>query len=72
MYFAPEPGIAKSEVRTDRFVLQNAAVAISAQISGNHVEEIEFRNLNVSGSAKPTRVLPFVLLLGDGTVLFCP
>ncbi|MFZ1133804.1 MAG: hypothetical protein WAN69_02585 [Candidatus Korobacteraceae bacterium] len=69
VYFAPEPGVAKSEVRTDRFVLQNAAVAISAQISGSHVEEIEFRNLNVSGSAKPTRVLPFVLLLGDGTVL---
>ena len=69
VYFAPEPGVAKSEVRTDRFVLQNAAVAISAQISGSHVEQIEFRNLNVNGSAKPTRVLPFVLLLGDGTVL---
>jgi hypothetical protein len=69
VYFAPEPGVAKSEVSLDRFVLQSAAVAISAQISGNHVDGVEFQNLILKSSAKPTRVLPFVLLLGDGTVL---
>src|SRR3974390_3867792 len=68
VYFSPDPGVAQVEVRPDGFALWNAALSMSGLILGGHVEGLEFRDLMVNGTAQE-RMLPFVLLLGDGSVV---
>jgi hypothetical protein len=69
VYFVPDPGVAKSELRRDGFALWNAVMSVSAQTSGDRMEGMEFRQLKGNGSSGTMRTLPFVLLLADGTVL---
>jgi len=68
VYFSPDPGVAQVEVRPDGFALWNAALSMSGRILGGHVEGLEFRDSMVNGTAQE-RMLPFVLLLGDGSVV---
>jgi len=68
VYFSPDPSVAKVEMRPDGFALWNAALSMSGRILGGHVEGLEFRDLMVNGTAQE-RMLPFVLLLGDGSVV---
>ena len=68
MYFAPVPGVSKTEVRADGFVLWNAVVSLRASVSGDRVEGLEFQPLNFRNVSQE-RLQPFTLLLGDGTVL---
>ena len=68
VYFAPVPGVSKTELRADGFVLWNAVVSLRASVSGDRVEGLEFQPLNFS-NVSHERLQPFTLLLGDGTVL---
>ena len=68
VYFAPDPGVAKAEMRADRFRVRNAVVAMSASIESGHVAEMEIEDEMVK-DASPERMLAFVLLLGDGSVV---
>ncbi|HVP55935.1 MAG TPA: enterotoxin [Candidatus Eisenbacteria bacterium] len=68
VYFAPDAGAPRSEVTSNGFVLWNTVVSLSASISGHRVEELEFQALNFHNAAQE-RILPFTLLLGDGSVL---
>ncbi len=68
VYFSPDPGAANVEVRPDGFLLHNAAVSLSGRVSGGHVQAPTFLNRMVGG-IQQVPMLPFALLLGDGTVL---
>ena len=68
VYFSPDPGAASAEVRPDGFSLHNAAVSLSGRVAGGYVETPAFLNRMVGG-IQPVPMLPFALLLGDGTVL---
>lgn len=68
VYFSPDPGVAHAEVAISGFTVRNAVVAMSAQMSGNHVDGLDFQQLNINGISV-AHMLPFVLLLGDGSVL---
>src|SRR5271165_117368 len=68
VYFSPDPGVAKVEMRPDGFVLWNATFSMSGRISDGQLEGLEFQDLMVNGTAHE-RMLPFVLLLGDGSVV---
>src|SRR5271169_3122913 len=68
VYFSPDPGAAKGEVRLDGFTLSNAAVSMSGRIVGGHVERLDFQNRMVGGNQQVS-MLPFALLLGDASVI---
>src|SRR6516162_7547071 len=68
VYFAPDPGVAQAEVRQDGFAVWNRAVSMSAVVADGRLDWLEFENRLVSGIS-PERLIPFVLLLGDGSVL---
>jgi hypothetical protein len=68
VYFSPDPGAATGEVRPDGFVVRNAAISMSARVSAGHVESMSYLNRMVGG-LQQVPMLPFALLLGDGTVL---
>jgi len=68
VYVVPDPGPARGEIEADGFVLRNASVSLSASVSGGHVESLEFKDL-IPNETAPQKMLPFVLLLGDGSVL---
>jgi hypothetical protein len=68
VYFAPDPGPAEGEVRQDGFALWNRAVGMSSVVTNGRLDWMEFQNRVMSGAA-PERLTPFVLLLGDGSVL---
>jgi len=68
VYFSPDPGVAKCKIRRDGFVLRNATVSLDASISGGQVDTLAFNNL-IPNETTPQKMLPFVLLLGDGSVL---
>ncbi len=68
VYFSPEPGAATVEVRPDGFVLRNSAVSLSGRVSDGHLETPAFLNRMVGG-IQQVPMLPFTLLLRDGTVV---
>jgi hypothetical protein len=68
VYFAPDPGVAQAEVRQDRFALWNRAVSLSTLVANGRLDRLEFQNRLVSGNSTEP-LIPFVLLLGDGSVL---
>ena len=68
VYFAPDPGIAKVEINREGFSVSNAVLSMSWRVAGGGVEGVEFRD-NLAHRVLPGQVLPFVLILGDGSVL---
>ena len=68
VYFAPDPGVVKGEIRPDSFVLRNNSVWLRVDMKSGRVEVLEFQNVMPKGSVSQ-HILPFVLLLGDGSVL---
>lgn len=68
VYFAPDPGATQADVREDGFALWNRAVSLSALVTNGHLDWLEFQNRLIRGTS-PERLTPFVLLLGDGSVL---
>ncbi len=68
VYFSPDPGLASVEVRPDGFAMRNAAVSLTALVSGGHLERLDFLNRMVGG-LQQVPILPFALLLGDGSVV---
>jgi hypothetical protein len=68
VYFAPDPGVARGKIQPNGFVMWNGGVSLSASFSSSHVDGLEFQTLIPNGIA-PQKALPFVLLLGDGSVL---
>src|SRR6516162_3820203 len=68
VYFAPDPGVAQAEVSQDGFALWNEAVSMSTLVANVRLNWLEFQNRLVSGTS-PEPLIPFVLLLGDGSVL---
>jgi hypothetical protein len=68
VYFAPEPGAASAEARPDDFRVQNAAVLLSGHISNGYLDRLAFQNRMVGG-IQQVPLLPFAILLGDGSVL---
>ena len=68
LYFSPDPGVARAEVRPNGFELHNAAVSLSGRVSGSHLERMDFQNRMVGG-IQQVPMLPFAFLLGDGSVV---
>ena len=68
VYFTPDPGVAQAEVRQDGFALWNRAVSMSTLVASGRLDGLEFQNRLVSGTS-PEPLIPFVFLLGDGSVL---
>jgi hypothetical protein len=68
VYFPFDPGIAKVEVSKGGFTLWNGAVSLGVSLSGGRFDSMEYQNLSGHNLAV-TQMLPFGLLLGDGTVL---
>ena len=68
VYFAPDPGAAKAEVRENGFALWNADLSLAASVSGGHLNTLEVQNLIPNGTT-PHQILPLALLLGDGSIL---
>jgi hypothetical protein len=68
VYFAPEPGVAKAEVNRDGFSIANHVLRMSWKNSVDGVHGLEFADA-IAHRATPAQPLPFVLLLGDGSVL---
>jgi hypothetical protein len=68
VFFAPDPGVAKAEIQPHGFAMRNAVLSLRASFSARGVDTLEFQSLIPNG-VPPQRILPFVLLLGDGSVL---
>ena len=68
VYFSPQPGTAKAELRRDGFTVRNDVLSFNVQISAGQVKVLQFRNL-MSRDAASVAILPFALLLGDGRIL---
>ena len=68
VYFAPSPGMASGQVQPDGFALRNAVLSLSAHLSAGRLERLDFQNRMVGG-LQQVPMLPFALLLGDGSVL---
>jgi hypothetical protein len=54
VYFAPDPGPAKAEIRANGFALWNGTLSIAALTSGGHVDEVQFQNLLGRGTSRNT------------------
>lgn len=68
VYFGGDPGFAKAESGREGFGLSNGALHLVVQVSGGRITGLEFANL-LARTDSLAAVLPFTLLLGDGTVL---
>jgi hypothetical protein len=68
VYFSPDPGVAKADLLADGFELRNAAVSLRGRVIGGHLEKLDFQNRMVGGMQQ-LPMLPFALLLGDGSVV---
>src|SRR5271169_6475833 len=68
VYFAPDPGVAKVEVSPSGFSVSNAALSMSWKVAGGRIEGLEFKD-QLAHRSLTAQPLPFVLILGDGSVL---
>ena len=68
VYFAPESGPARAGLRPDGFEVRNATVAMQAVFKNGSLDRLEFQN-TTELNLPSLHVLPFVLLLGDGSLL---
>jgi hypothetical protein len=68
VYFSPDPGVARAEVRADGFELRNAAVSISGHVLASHLEGLDFQ-IRMVGGIQQVPILPFAFLLRDASVV---
>ncbi len=68
VYFEGDPGLARSGSGPGGFGLFNAALHLNVKVFGSHVTGLEFENL-LARTSSLAAMLPFTLLLGDGSVL---
>ena len=68
VYFDADPGLARLGSGPEGFWLSNAALRLSVKVSGSRVTGLEFENL-LARTGSLAAMLPFTLLLGDGSVL---
>jgi hypothetical protein len=68
VYFAPDPGVAKVEVNSRGFFISNSVLSVSWRVTGGRIEGLEFDD-QLAHRRLPAQSLPFVLLLGDGSVV---
>src|SRR5512146_1181722 len=67
VYFAPDPGPARVETVADAGQVENEVLRFSVGEKGNRLGSIEFTDKMSSQGLE--QAAPFVLILGDGTIL---
>ena len=68
VYFAPDPGVARAEVTRSGFSLSNAVLSMSWTVTAGRVEGLALKNL-ISTRTTTAQARPFVIILGDGSVM---